>query len=413
MNRTFNYTPVVSIILNVSVSVAALLYASAVFAQEAAPATPVPAVSPVAPAPDIKAEPAPLAPTPIPMPPPVQLPATAPAAATTTTVTTTPAAPVAAPAAPAAPKPVLSAAEQKRLRDEIIYRTSLGRATDVKILLDQGASANETNDAGATLLALAASRSDAQGVEIAKVLLDAGADIDKKDTRGKNALFYAAKSGNKGVVQYLLSKKIHYEAVDSAGNNARVIAYQTGNNEIVAIIDNFVLGQNAEIRKQYEEANREIARRYQEYKAKVEEQIKRETDQQNKIKLAASQTGAIQDAVHNLAYTSCSASYWEYCHTVKQETQFDAKGIVANINSQNNNANEFLNLLIKTFYVRSDIAQNIMNVSSESIKTQLGEYKSNEERQEQGIGTVEDMGRRCNLIADTWQATQKKVEGLP
>src|SRR5689334_8205989 len=38
------------------------------------------------------------------------------------------------------------------LKSELVYRTNLGRADDVKLLLQQGASANETNPEGVPLL---------------------------------------------------------------------------------------------------------------------------------------------------------------------------------------------------------------------------------------------------------------------
>lgn len=391
MSRDLNYKPVAATIFSISVSIGALLYAAAVFAQEAAaPAQAVPESLPV----------------PVQAPPPAQTPAptdTNPAASSEAEST--------AKKEDVAPKPALSPEKQKELRDEIIYRTNLGRGSDVKILLKEGASVNETNDSGVPLISLASARTDVHGLDIVKALVEAGADINKVDPRGKTALFYAAKSGNKNVVEYLLSKKIKYSAVDSAGNNARVIAYQTGNNEIVEILDNFVRGQNDVVRKQYDEANKEIAEKYKEYNDKIQEQMKKETDEQNKIKLATSQTSAIQDTVRSLSFASCSAAYWEFCNTAKQQTQFGAgREIVNNINAQNTHANEFLNTLIRTYYVRSDVAQNILTVSADTIKSQLAEYPSNEARKDDGVGTIDDMNRRCAFIADTWQATPKKAD---
>ncbi len=400
MNLTSNYLPLLSLVIGVSASFAA--YGADAPAGE-----------------QVVQEPAAIAPTLIAVPPAIEMPVTAtpvpanPSAtsAATTPTTTSATTPEAVEKKPdSAPKPVLSEKEQKKLRDEIIYRTSLGRASDVKILLEQGASVDETNQSGVPLISLASSRTDAQGIDVVKTLLEAKADINKVDSRGRNALFYAAKSGNRKTVEYLLAKNIKYAAVDSAGYNARVIAYQTGNNEIVEILDGFVRGQNEAIRKQYDEANKEIAEKYKQYNDKIQAQLKKEADEQNKIKHAASQTGAIQEAVRGLSFSSCSASYWQFCYTVKQQTQFDAKGIVNNINSQNNRATEFLNSLIKTYYIRSDVAQNILSVSADVIKTQLSEFATNEERKDNGIGTVDDMQRRCSLIADTWQAAPKKAD---
>ena len=397
--RTLNYVPVVSTVFSISVSMSVLVYAAAVFAQEAA-APPTPVIT-SAPTTDGKAEPAAITPNQIPAPPAAEPPASVPVAVPQAT---------AQPPVQTAPKPVLSAKEQKRLRDEIIYRTSLGRAADVKILIEKGVSADEVNDTKTPLISLASSRSDAQALDIVKVLLEAGADLNKVDSRGRNALIYAAKSGNKAVVEYLLSKKIKFAAVDNSGSNARSIAYQTGNIEIVEMLDNFVRGQNDVARKESDKINKEIADKIKIYNDKIKEQIKNETDEQNKIKFAASKTGAIQMAVHDLAFSSCSASYWEFCNTYGQQTQFGAKEIIGYINSLNTRANEHANDLIKTYYVKKDIVENIMTVSSDTIKAQLSEYETNVARTDDGVGTVEDMNRRCNLIADTWQATPKKKD---
>ncbi|MEQ1706457.1 MAG: ankyrin repeat domain-containing protein, partial [Rickettsiales bacterium] len=244
MNLTSNYLPLLSLVIGVSANFAA--YGADAPAGE-----------------QVVQEPVAIAPTPIAVPPAIEKPVNTtpvPANPSATTPATTPEAVEKKPEA--APKPVLSEKEQKKLRDEIIYRTSLGRASDVKILLEQGASVDETNQSGVPLISLASSRTDAQGIDVVKTLLEAKADINKVDSRGRNALFYAAKSGNRKTVEYLLAKNIKYAAVDSAGYNARVIAYQTGNNEIVEILDGFVRGQNEAIRKQYDEANKEIAEKY-------------------------------------------------------------------------------------------------------------------------------------------------------
>lgn len=308
---------------------------------------------------------------------------------------------------PVITKPAIDVSAQKALRDEVIYRTNLGRSSDVKILIEKGASIDETNNSKVPLISLASSRSDSEGLQIVKMLVESGADINKADARGKNALFYAAKIGNKDIVEYLLANKIHYSAVDSAGNNARIIAYQTGNNEIVEILDNFVRGQNDVVKKQYEEANKEIAERYKEYNKKLQDQIKKNSDEQNAIKLATSKAAVIQETVHNLSFASCSSAYWQFCSSVRQQTELGEQNLTNNIVSQSGRAREFMASLVNLYLIRNDVAENIRAVSMDSIKNQLAGFSSNEVRKEEGIGTVEDMTRRCNLIADTWQATPK------
>lgn len=302
---------------------------------------------------------------------------------------------------------------QKSLRDEIIYRTNLGRVSDVKILIEKGALVDEINNSGVPLISLASSRSDGEGVDIVKLLVEAGADINKTDSRGKTALFYAAKVGNKDVVEYLLANKIRYSAIDNAGNTARIIAYQTGNNEIIEILDNFVRGQNAEVRQKYQEENKVIEERLKVYNEKLEEQAKKEKENQEKIRkeLASAQPVLTQETVHNLSFASCAASYWEFCASVNQQTEIGVINLVNSINTQNTRAKEFMTKLINEFSVASDLAQNIMTVSGDNIKSQLTEFSSNDDRKDNGVGTIDDMTRRCNSIANTWRITTKSSEG--
>ncbi len=303
------------------------------------------------------------------------------------------------PVATSAEKPVSKLTEQER--KEIVYRTNLGRASDVRILIEKGASPDETNSSGVPLISLAASRSDSEGLEMVKMLVEKGADINQLDPRGKNALFYAAKIGNKDIVGYLLDNKIRYSATDNSGNTARVAAYQTGNYEIVEMLDNFVRGQNEAVRKQYESANKEIEQRYKAYNDAVQEQTRKDSE------VLTTEEDIIKDGVYKLSYASCSAAYWQYCSSVRQPTQYSLQDLSNNIFTQTGKINEFSNFLITEHHVASTTVQNISSVSGNNIKAQLEGYSSNDERRDNGVGTTEDMNRRCESIANTWNTTVK------
>src|SRR5689334_19841495 len=81
------------------------------------------------------------------------------------------------------------------LKSELVYRTNLGSAEDVGLLLKQGANANEVNNDGTPLIALASARRDKEGINVIETLLKGGADLNAKDARGQTALFYAARNG--------------------------------------------------------------------------------------------------------------------------------------------------------------------------------------------------------------------------
>jgi ankyrin repeat protein len=73
----------------------------------------------------------------------------------------------------------------------------------LRALLDNGASANETDENGDTLLNFAVYPNP---VDVARLLLERGADVNHVDPRGMTALLYAAKTdfGESSMVQLLL-----------------------------------------------------------------------------------------------------------------------------------------------------------------------------------------------------------------
>ncbi len=290
---------------------------------------------------------------------------------------------------------------KKPSRDDMVYRINLGRADDVVLLIKQGISPDEMNSSGVPVIALAASRSDNEGLEIIKVLLAAGADINKADKRGQNALFYAAKIGNKEVVKYLLEQNIRYTALDSGGNNARIIAYQTGHNEIIEILDSFVMKQNNDVRQKYSQVNQELQERYNAYNTAIKEQIER-----NNAAIEKQKNDRTQELVHDLSLASCAASYWQFCASKKQPTELGDANLINNIRSQNSRVKDFTRLLVSEQKIAYKNVQAVTASTGEQITKKLLEYKTNDERAEQGIGTIDDMKTRCGIIADSWSAEE-------
>jgi hypothetical protein len=169
-----------------------------------------------------------------------------------------------------APEAMAADMEKKDPAQEIVYRTNLGRANDVKLLIKKGVSPNQTDEKGTPLVALAATRKDNEGPNVLKALLDAGADIDAKDAEGQTALFYAVRQGNKSIIQFLLDRGISYYSPDNSGVIARTLAFQQGKQDIVELMDKFVTAQTDKVNKQYEEYNRQVEERNK----KIEEQNK-------------------------------------------------------------------------------------------------------------------------------------------
>jgi ankyrin repeat protein len=295
---------------------------------------------------------------------------------------------------------------KKPSRKEMVYYTNLGRASDVLLLIKRGGSPDEVNDDGDPIISLASARADNDGLSVVKALVKAGADIDKLDSRGQNALFYAAKVGNKHIADYLLSKKIDNTVVDKSGNTARDIAFKTGHNDIITTLDRFVIWKNNKEHKEQKEKIAEFEKKMEEYKALLHEKEMaiRATTAENPSR------SRVQEAVYNASFASCAATYWEFCKSVKQPTQFTAQDLDSNIDAQSNRVKEHSSRLSFSYVVAYDTVKNIVDVSSEKIKSQLSSFPSNELRRENGIGTVNDMNDRCNEIAQTWDASVKRRE---
>ncbi|NBO17918.1 MAG: ankyrin repeat domain-containing protein, partial [Proteobacteria bacterium] len=156
--------------------------------------------------------------------------------------------------------PVAPALAQERVQDEaarsdFIYRVNLGRADDVRLMIRQGASPNQLSGEGVPVLCLAAARVDPEGPEVIHALLDAGANLSGRDSKGQNALFYAARSGNIASINYLLEVGIDMYAIDNNGDVARTVAHKVGQDESIRAMDDYVLRTTAQITQQYSQQN--------------------------------------------------------------------------------------------------------------------------------------------------------------
>jgi ankyrin repeat protein len=73
-------------------------------------------------------------------------------------------------------------------------------------------------------------------LEIVKILLDKGADVNTKDNYGSTALMMASRDGRIEVVKLLLSKKADANAKDEDGDTALIKATNEGNTEMMDLL---------------------------------------------------------------------------------------------------------------------------------------------------------------------------------
>jgi hypothetical protein len=320
---------------------------------------------------------------------------------------------------------------------EMVYRANLGRAEDVKLLVDKGVSPDLTDPNGVPILALAAGRKDEEALNVVKALLRAKADINAVDTQGQTALFYAGKSGNGEVVNYLLEKGIDYNLMNDNGDTARTVAYRAGQPKMVETIDAFLVRQSEKVAKQYEDLNRELAVRYkqldedaqkqaeasQQAAAQAQQQI---DEQQNSANAAqqelqkqqeqinqkqAEETESIEErraspkfakGMEGLAFQNCAFQYWSYCKDAKQTSEFPPDQLKRTIAAYKKQVISYTQTLQEYFALRPRYLDRISSDARSRIFYELDVMPSKIYRFEHGVCKQADMLARCQETAKLW-----------
>jgi ankyrin repeat protein len=114
-------------------------------------------------------------------------------------------------------EPIHSAA---RMRDVQTVQQELAASVDVDVV--NGRAAN--GDGGNTALWFAAQGPWPKGVDVVRVLIDAGADVNKPCEHGRTALHMAAAWGHADVVQLLMENGANPKLVDDEGLTPPMVA---------------------------------------------------------------------------------------------------------------------------------------------------------------------------------------------
>lgn len=108
-----------------------------------------------------------------------------------------------------------------------------GRVDIMNVLLERGADTERKGRNGDTALSLA---SKAGQTEAVKLLLGAGAATDYADATGKTLLMYAVDRGSIGVAQVLIDAGVDLNANDEWGNTALHHAANTDNSDMTRVL---------------------------------------------------------------------------------------------------------------------------------------------------------------------------------
>ena len=103
----------------------------------------------------------------------------------------------------------------------------------VKLLLENGAQVDLTDNDGDSALMLA---SKAGHSEVVKLLLANNAQVDLTDNDGDSALIYASQEGHSEVVKLLLANNAQVDLKDNDGDSALMCASQEGHSEVVTLL---------------------------------------------------------------------------------------------------------------------------------------------------------------------------------
>lgn len=250
-------------------------------------------------------------------------------------------------------------------KDEAIYRASLGKAEDVKMLVEKLGNANIVDDMGWPLLAIAAARTDPDAFAVVQALVEAGADVNYHGGRMNYPIMFAVQSGNAEIVKFLLEQGANYRVTDPYGVRLVDYARQSGDPEVIEIIEDAV--------------NNDV------------------------LNLARVRSQQYLDQISfDLAYNACALQYYTYYYSSGQ----DAVPLV-----QQNEILEKHKLvigrsigdLVTLFRLPQAEANNLFHAARKEIFTELEGLISNRWRRIKGIGQPGDMEERCTRLTEKWK----------
>ena len=267
---------------------------------------------------------------------------------------------------PVLAEPVLSGA---KLEEEFVYRTTFGRADDIKILLDKGANPNTKNPDGWSVLSIAADRTDPEAVKIVAALLEGGANPNAFDSVTKTyPIMNAVKNGSAEMVRYMIEKGADYKVKDANGRPLIEYAKIKGNQEVISLIQTKLDKEAQELaERQSPKRLRMLAERY--------------------------------------AFSSCAYQYYVYYLDTKMDPKNDAATQM--LITQYKKSILDTSTEIATYFpmLKDDFYTGIKQPAMSFVYNQLEKMVSNSARRKHGVGTSVDAEKRCKGVVSNIKIT--------
>lgn len=248
---------------------------------------------------------------------------------------------------------------------DLLYRVSLGRAEEVDSLLRKGANANAQNEEFFPALAVATLRTDKEALPIAKLLVEAGAQLEQRDPNGNTPLMNAITTNNPLLVNYLLERDADFYAADKQGRGVLQLAQWYGNPDVIRLVNDAM--------DKYEAQNRSS----------------RSVEHRNR-------------RLSEYIYYNCALQYLSFYRDSKQD-RLDEAEFNGRLEKANSMIAEAYGELIQNLNIDARYLDNVAESSRMQIFNELEGMISNRNRRKHGVGSKEDLDKRCKAVLKPYE----------
>lgn len=252
-----------------------------------------------------------------------------------------------------------AAAADASLDKELLYRLRFSNAEDVQLLLDHGANPNATTEDGVPALTAAFERTDNKILDVVKMLIAKGANVNAGGGAGRPPLIEAVKTGDFAMVKYLVEQaKADIHVRDAEQYDPLTRAREFSRNDMAAYLGGIIA------------AEKPLKPNTPEFKAK-----------QTRL----------------LAASTCARQYYSFYYKSKQDPIPEATQKAA-LNKLEKEMREAAGDLMQIFKIEGDVIQTFQERIARGIGGELNDLISNRNRRAKGVGKEEDMKKRCEKI---------------